>query len=127
VSEPIVLTVDEVFRIHARCLAEHGGSEGVRDSGLIEFGAGVREKHARLRKGRGVRGGGELCVSPGRVASVHGWQQANRRRIRVGLPGENGVYARPATWELYNAMMDLAEKKQNKSDLAELFRKLAGK
>jgi death on curing protein len=36
VSEPIFLTLDEVFRIHARSLAEHGGSEGVREPGLIE-------------------------------------------------------------------------------------------
>jgi hypothetical protein len=31
----------------------------------------------------------------------------------------------PATWELYSAMIDVAEKKKNKADLAELFRKRA--
>ena len=35
-NEPIFLTLDEVFRIHARSLAEHGGSEGTRDTGLVE-------------------------------------------------------------------------------------------
>ena len=35
-SEPVFLTLDEVFRIHSRSLAEHGGSEGVRDQGLVE-------------------------------------------------------------------------------------------
>jgi death-on-curing protein len=37
----------------------------------------------------------------------------------------NGVYVQPATWELYSAMIDVAEKKKNKADLAELFRKRA--
>ena len=35
-NEPIFLTLDEVFRIHARSLAEHGGSDGVREPGLVE-------------------------------------------------------------------------------------------
>lgn len=35
-SEPIFLSLDEVRRIHTRSLAEHGGTDGVRDAGLIE-------------------------------------------------------------------------------------------
>lgn len=35
-TEPIFLTLEEVFVIHGRSLAEHGGSEGIRDQGLIE-------------------------------------------------------------------------------------------
>lgn len=34
-SEPVFLTLDEVLKIHARSLAEHGGSEGIRDQGLV--------------------------------------------------------------------------------------------
>ena len=37
----------------------------------------------------------------------------------------NGVYIQPAPWELYLAMIDLAEKKKSKSDIAEIFRKRA--
>lgn len=37
----------------------------------------------------------------------------------------NGVYVQPPTWELYSAMIDIAEKKKTKADLAEIFRKLA--
>jgi death-on-curing protein len=36
VNEPTFLTLDEVFRIHARSVAEHGGSDGMRDPGLVE-------------------------------------------------------------------------------------------
>ena len=35
-SEPVFLTWNEVFRIHARSLAEHGGSEGFVSWDLIE-------------------------------------------------------------------------------------------
>ena len=35
-SEPVFLEFEDVFRIHARSLAEHGGSDGVRDRGLVE-------------------------------------------------------------------------------------------
>lgn len=35
-SEPIFLTLNEVLKIHARSLAEHGGREGIREAGLVE-------------------------------------------------------------------------------------------
>ena len=35
-SELVFLTLDEVLKIHSRSLAEHGGSEGIRDHGLVE-------------------------------------------------------------------------------------------
>ncbi len=37
----------------------------------------------------------------------------------------NGVYAQPSRWELYSAMIDIAEKKKTKADLAEIFRRCA--
>ncbi len=37
----------------------------------------------------------------------------------------NGVYAQPPKWELYSAMIDVAEKKKTKADLAGIFRKCA--
>jgi death-on-curing protein len=36
VSEPIFLTLNETLRLHDRSLAEHGGSAGIRDPGLVE-------------------------------------------------------------------------------------------
>jgi hypothetical protein len=40
VSEPIFLSLDEVLQIHSRSLAEHGGTEGTRDPGLVESALG---------------------------------------------------------------------------------------
>lgn len=39
----------------------------------------------------------------------------------------NGVYAQPGKWELYLAMIQIAEKKMSKSDLAAIFRKAGTK
>jgi len=36
VSEPTFLTLDQVLVIHAQSLQEHGGTQGIRDLGLIE-------------------------------------------------------------------------------------------
>lgn len=38
----------------------------------------------------------------------------------------NGVYAQPPQWALYLAMIDVAEKKKSKADLAVIFRTSAG-
>lgn len=38
----------------------------------------------------------------------------------------NGVYAQPPQWALYLAMIDVAEKKKFKADLAGIFRVSAG-
>jgi hypothetical protein len=37
----------------------------------------------------------------------------------------NGTYGQPAKWELYLAMIKVAEKKLTKTDLAAIFRKAA--
>ncbi len=37
----------------------------------------------------------------------------------------NGFYSQPPRWELYLAMIDVAEKKKTKADLAGIFRKCA--
>jgi len=39
----------------------------------------------------------------------------------------NGVYAQPLKWELYLAMIEIAEKKMTKFNLAAIFRKVAQK
>ena len=54
------------------------------------------------------------------------WQN---RRTAVGAAmvflALNGAYAQPAKWELYLAMIKVAEKKLTKTDLAAIFREAA--
>jgi len=34
--DPLFLTLDEVFEIHREMIAQYGGSDGIRDKGLLE-------------------------------------------------------------------------------------------
>jgi death on curing protein len=40
-NEPLFLSRSEVDDLHAESLREHGGSEGVRDSGLVDSALGA--------------------------------------------------------------------------------------
>jgi death-on-curing protein len=40
VKEPLWLTVEDILAYHGRLLAEFGGSDGVRDAGLLESALG---------------------------------------------------------------------------------------
>jgi len=125
VSEPFFLTLNDVLSIHARSLAEHGGSDGVRELGLVES-ALASAKNA-LYYGHGD----VFDVAAGyafHLAESQAFIDGNKRTAAVAalvFLARNGVYVRPATWDLYSAMIDVAQKKKNKSDLAELFRKRA--
>jgi death on curing protein len=125
VNEPIFLTLDEVHRIHARSLAEHGGSGGTRDPGLVE---------SALASAKNIfyyAHGDVFDVAAGyafHLGESQAFVDGNKRTAVVAalvFLARNGVYVMPATWELYLAMIDVAEKKKNKADLAELFRKRA--
>lgn len=124
-SEPTFLTLDEVLQIHTRSLAEHGGMEGVRDLGLVDS-ALASAKNAFYY------GGGDLFD----VAAAYAFHLAEsqafldgNKRTAVGAAlvflAMNGVYAHLPKWELYLAMIALAEKKLTKAELAALFRKAA--
>jgi len=125
VNEPLFLELDEVLRIHARSLAEHGGRDGIRDLGLVE---------SALASAKNIlfyTGGDWYDVAAGyafHLAESQAFIDGNKRTAVVSalvFLAKNGVYATPAPWELYNAMIDVAEKKKNKADLAKIFRQFA--
>ena len=124
-SEPIFLTLDEVFRIHARSLAEHGGRDGTRDSGLVESALASAKNTFHYANGDLFDVAASYAFH---LAESQAFIDGNKRTAIVAalvFLARNGVYVHPATWELYSAMIDVAEKKKNKADLAELFRKRA--
>jgi death-on-curing protein len=127
VNEPIFLELDEVLRIHARSLAEHGGRDGIRDLGLVE---------SALASAKNIlfyANGDWFDVAAGyafHLAESQAFIDGNKRTAVVSalvFLARNGIYVTPATWELYNAMIDVAEKKKTKADLAEIFRRRATK
>jgi death on curing protein len=125
VSEPIFLTLDEVLQIHARCLVEHGGSEGIREPGLVE--SALASAKNTLHYGRGDLF--DVAASYAfHLAESQAFLDGNKRTAVVAalvFLARNGVYAQPPRWGLYSAMIDVAEKKKTKADLAEIFRKCA--
>ena len=124
-NEPIFLTLDEVFRIHARSLVEHGGSEGTRDPGLVESALASAKNIFYYAHGDVFDAAAGYAFH---LAEAQAFIDGNKRTAVVAalvFLARNGVYVQPATWELYSAMIDVAEKKKNKADLAELFRKRA--
>ena len=125
-NEPVFLTLDEAERIHARSLAEHGGSAGVRDLGLVDSAvASARNTF--------YYGGGDLFD----VAASYAFHLAESQAFldgnkRTGVASalvflaRNGVYAAPPQWESYLAMIAVAEKRMTKSALALILRRAAG-
>jgi len=125
VSEPDFLTLDEVLRLHARSLAEHGGSAGVRDIGLVESAM------ASAKNTYYYAGGDLFDVAAAyafHLAEAQAFIDGNKRTATVAalvFLAKNGVYVAPAAWKFYSAMIDVAEKKKSKTDLAEILRKRA--
>jgi death-on-curing protein len=125
VSEPVFLDMDEVHQIHKRSLAEHGGSDGIRDAGLVESAIASA-------KNTFYYGSGDLFD----VAASYAFHLAQAQAFldgnkRTGVASamvflaRNGVYAQPPKWELYTAMIKIAEKRLDKNGLAAIFRKAA--
>jgi death-on-curing protein len=125
VNEPRFLSLDEVLRIHARSLADHGGSDGTRDAGLIESALVSARNTFYYAKGDLF----DIAASYAfHLAESQAFIDGNKRTAvssALVFLAMNGVYAEPPTWELYSAMIDIAEKKKTKLDLAEIFRKSA--
>jgi death-on-curing protein len=125
VNEPNFLTLDEVNRIHARSLAEHGGSDGTRDPGLVESALASAKNTFHYANGDLFDVAASYAFH---LAESQAFIDGNKRTAVVSAMiflAKNGVYAQPATWELYSAMIDVAEKKKNKVDLAVIFRQRA--
>lgn len=124
-SEPGFLKLDEVLRIHTRSLAEHGGSDGIREPGMIE--SALASAESTIHYGRGDL----FAVAASyafHLAEAQAFVDGNKRTAVAAAMvflARNGVYAQPPRWELYCAMIDVAEKKKNKADLADIFRRAA--
>jgi len=127
VNEPIFLTLDEVLLIHARSLAEHGGSEGTRDPGLVESALAAARNTFHYANGDWFDVAASYAFH---LAEAQAFLDGNKRTgvaAAMIFLARNGVYAQPARWELYTTMIDVAKKTKTKADLAEVFRKCAQK
>src|SRR5438552_17820354 len=97
--------------------------EGIRDPGLVDSALASA-------KNTFYYGHGDLFDVAASYAFHLGESQAfidgNKRSAVASAMvflACNGVYAQPPKWELYLAMIDVAEKRLTKSELAAIFRK----
>lgn len=125
-SEPTFLTLDQVLVIHARSLNEHGGTEGIRDLGLIESALASAQNTYFYANGDLFDVAASYAFH---LAEAQAFLDGNKRTgaaTALVFLALNGVYAQPPQWALYLAMIDVAEKKKFKADLAGIFRVSAG-
>lgn len=125
-SEPIFLTLDETLRLHNRSLAEHGGSAGTRDPGLVESALASAKNTYFYAAGDVFDVAASYAFH---IAEAQAFIDGNKRTaVAAALVflATNGVYARPSTFEVYQAMIQIAEKRMSKTDLAAIFRRTAG-
>ena len=109
-NEPIFLSLEQVRLIHQRSLADHGGSEGTRDSGLVES-ALASAKNTFYYAPQDLF---EIAASYAfHLAEAQAFIDGNKR---------TGV----ASAMVFLAMIDVVQKKKTKADWAAIFRKCAG-
>jgi death-on-curing protein len=117
----------EVNQLHAVSLAEHGGTAGVRDSGLVDSALAAAQNTYWY-------GQGDLfdvaAAYAYHIAEAQAFLDGNKRTAMLAAVvflGSNGVLVPKNTETLYQAMIDIANHRLDKPGLAAIFRRLAGK
>ena len=123
-SEPVFLSRDQVLELHRASLARHGGLDGLREPGL--FDSALMQPEATHFYGQG-----DLFA----IAAAYAFHIAQNQPFldgnkRTGMSSAltflelNGVdIGKLDSGQLYDAMIANAEKRLDKSGLAEVFRR----
>jgi death on curing protein len=125
--EPKFLSRSEVDRLHAASLAEHGGTAGVRDSGLVDSALGSARNTYWYGKGDLFDVAAAYAYH---IAEAQAYLDGNKRTAMLSAVvflGVNGILVPQNTETLYQAMIDIANHQLDKPGLAAIFRRLAGK
>jgi death-on-curing protein len=122
VNEPIWLDKPEVLIAHSRQLAEHGGSDGIRDEGLLD---------SALAKPRNVFAYEDHVTLPRLAASYafgiarnHAFVDGNKRTalvISLGFLRINGIALVASPEDLYLTFLHLAEGSLSEQELTAWF------
>lgn len=127
-KEPVFLTLAEALEIHRFQVDKYGGTQGLRDLGLLESALAVPQASF----------GGELLHgSLFEMAAAYAYHIAENqpfldgnKRTALGAAlvflEMNGFPADDPQGELYGAMMGVAARRLDKKGLAAVFKKLAG-
>lgn len=127
-AEPQFLTLDQVLEIHRAQLDHFGGQEGIRDQGALE--SAVAQPEAGF-------GDAHLHTYPFGMAAAYAFHLAENQPFVDGNKQAaldcaltflevNGISIEDPDMVLYQAMIDVGNKKLSKKGLEDLFQKLAG-
>lgn len=129
-TEPVFLSLDDIFLIHEEQLEAFGGLDGVRDLGLLE--SATMTPQASF-------GGEYLHVFPFEMAAAYAFHLAenqpffdgNKRTAlsaaMVFLLDHGYDFGDNDDLTLYNAMISVSDRQMDKYDLAELLERLTTK
>ncbi|MGI8966364.1 MAG: type II toxin-antitoxin system death-on-curing family toxin [Limisphaerales bacterium] len=124
-NRPRFLTLQRILKIHDASLAEHGGTAGIRDHGLIDSARASAENTFHYA-------GGDLfeiaATYAFHIAESQAFLDGNKRTAitsAIMFLKLNAVEIIPDEDALYNAMIAIAKKRLDKKGLAEIFKKLA--
>jgi death-on-curing protein len=124
VGEPKFLTLAEVLYLHDESLARFGGSEGIRDKGLVESALGSAMN--ALWYGNG--GLFEIAAAYAfHLAQSQAFIDGNKRTAAASaimFLRKNGVRFPKDDGSVYAALIEIAEKRLDKPGLAETLRRL---
>jgi death-on-curing protein len=120
VSEPVFLTLAQVERLHEKSIQRFGGATGVRDRGLFEA-AVAQPQHTYFY------GNGDLfdvaAANAFHIAQAQACFDGNKRTVvaaALTFLKFNGVPANFDSMPLYEAMIEIAERRMDKIQLADL-------
>ena len=125
--EPRSLTLDEVLYLHDESLARFGGSEGIREPGLVESALASAENT------HWYGGGGLYEIAAAyafHLAEVQAFVDGNKRTgaaAAIAFLALNGVRFPEDDGSVYAALIDVANKRLDKSGLAATLRNLVEK
>ena len=123
-EEPIWVREDVVLAIHRRQLAEHGGSDGVRDAGLLS--SALARPRNLFAYGEPVPDVAALAASYAYgIAKNHPFVDGNKRTALVvsrTFLALNGFDLAASQEEKYRTFLSLAEGSLSEGDLAEWLR-----
>ena len=121
---PIFLTRVQVERLHDEALRRWGGIEGIGDSGLIDSALASAQNVFWYAHGDDFDIAAAYAFH---IAESQAFLDGNKRTaVAAALTflELNGKYRRPDEEGLYRAMIGVAEKRMNKTDLAAHLRRL---
>ncbi|HXT12972.1 MAG TPA: type II toxin-antitoxin system death-on-curing family toxin [Candidatus Angelobacter sp.] len=123
-EEPDFLTIAEILYLHDESLARFGGSAGIRDRGLVESAAGAAQNSFWYGHG----GLFEIAAAYAfHIAESQAFIDGNKRTAAasaISFLRKNGLPFPKDDGSVYAAMIEIAEKRLDKSGLAARLRRL---